>query len=360
VRGERATAICLALLAACAAEAPSVVKTASRPKPPPWIVKAPTAPDAAYFSGSRENAASLEEGTTAATEAARAHAAEFLGVNVSAEHLDVQSTEIASDRVQDTVRSRTTALIRSAKVDDVYYEKYSRTVGATSIDAYDVWVLVKLPMAELATERERQKQEEKAAAQTALTGLREAQAEEKAGHALAALARYRDAAAQAKRLSAAVETGDAQLRTGSQLRKAAEDAAARTQANVRRAAVVAPDWVAGALAEALSASGFSSRTFAEEREAVVEARAQGVPWVIVVKATTSAGGQVFTQVAATASLDVRALDTRSGDVVASAQKQAKAVGRTPAAAQQAAANQAALEAGKDLASALVAREGEGL
>jgi hypothetical protein len=92
---------------------------------------------------------------------------------------------------------------------------------------------------------------------------------------------------------------------------------------------------------------------------VGEARAQGVPWVIVVEATTTPGGKVFTQVAATASLDVRALDTRSGDVVASAQKQAKAVGRTPEAAQQAAANEAALEAGKDLASALVAREGEG-
>jgi hypothetical protein len=64
-------------------------------------------------------------------------------------------------------------------------------------------------------------------------------------------------------------------------------------------------------------------------------------------------------VAATASLDVRVLDSRSGDVVASAQRQAKAVGRTPEAAQQAAANEAGLEAGTDLAAALVAKEGEG-
>lgn len=362
MRVERAATLCIALIAGCAAEAPSVVKTASRPNPPAWIVKPPAAPDAAYFSGARENASSLEEGTAAATEAARAHAAEFVGVNVAAEHLDVQSTEIAENRVRDSVKSRTTALIRSARVDDVYYEKYSRKAGATTIDTYDVWVLLKLPTAELVAERERQKQEQTAAAQAALARLREAQAAEESGRLLAALARYRDAAAQSRQLSATVETGDPQLRTSGQLRKAAEDAAARAQAKARRAAVVAPDGVAGALAQALGANGFSSRTFpvGAERQAMGEARAQEVPWVIVVKATTAPGGKVFTQVAATAFLDVRALDTLSGDVVASAQRQAKAVGRTPEAAQQAAASEAALEAGKDISSALVAKEDERL
>jgi len=90
------------------------------------------------------------------------------------------------------------------------------------------------------------------------------------------------------------------------------------------------------------------------------ARAQGMPWVIVVKGSTVPGGRVLSQVAATASLDVRALESQSGAVVASAVKQTKGFGRTPEAAQQAAANEAGVLAGTDLAAALVAKENAGL
>jgi hypothetical protein len=120
--------------------------------------------------------------------------------------------------------------------------------------------------------------------------------------------------------------------------------------------------VAGALTQALAKQGFTAQTQGEDREtaALAEAKAQGTPWVIVVHATTTPGGRVFAQVAATAALDVRALDARSGAVVASAQKQAKGVGRTPEAAQQAAASEAGLGAGSDLAAGLVAKENAGL
>jgi hypothetical protein len=114
--------------------------------------------------------------------------------------------------------------------------------------------------------------------------------------------------------------------------------------------------------QALSKQGFTARTQdgADERSALQQARSQGTPWVIVVHATTAEGGRVFSQVAATAALDVRALDAQSGAVVASTQKQAKGVGRTSEAAQQAAANEAGLGAGSDVAAALVAKENAGL
>jgi hypothetical protein len=120
--------------------------------------------------------------------------------------------------------------------------------------------------------------------------------------------------------------------------------------------------VAGAVTQALSAKGFTAWTQAgfDEAAALAAAKAQGMPWVIVVHATTTPGGQVFAQVAASAALDVRALDAQSGAVVASAQKQAKGVGRTPEAAQQAAASAAGLGAGNDLAAALMAKENAGL
>jgi hypothetical protein len=283
-------------------------------------------------------------------------------VDVSSEHRDVMSTDLGSERIQDTVRARTTALIRSAQVVDVYYEKFSRKAGATTLEQFDVWVLIRLPRAELDAEHTRQQEELRQTALAALSRLREAQQQEKQGNVLAALVRYRDVVAQTRPLPQQIQLADPQLRTSGQLRQAAEDAAAKAQAKARRAVLVAPDWAAGAIAQALSSKGFTAITGPEgtEQQALRDARAQGMPWVIVVKGMTVPGGQVFNQVAATASLDVRALESQSGAVAASSVKQAKAVGRTPEAAQQAAANEAGVAAGTDLAAALVAKENTGL
>jgi hypothetical protein len=350
------------LLCACAAEAPAVVKTASSPKPPGWLVKVPQDGDTLYFSGAREGAASLEEGTDAAMQVARAHAAEYIGVDVTSEHHDVMSTDLGADRVQDTVKGRASALVRGARIADVYYEKFSRKAGATTIDRFDVWVLVKISRAELEAERARQEEETRQIALAALARLREGEAQERAGNVLAALIRYRDAVAQSRALPNQIALADPQLRTSGQLRQAAQEAAAKAQAKARRAILVAPDWAAGPIVQALSSKGFSAVAQPEgsERQALDAARTQGLQWVIVVKGTTVPGGSVFSQVAATASLDVRALEAQSGGVAASAVKQSRGIGRTPEAAQQAAANEAGQAAGADLAAALVAKEGAGL
>ncbi len=324
-----------------------------------WMVKAPSNSETLYFSGAKEGASSLQEGQDSALEAARSQAAQYIGVEISAEHSDVMSTEEAENKAKDTVKSRATAMVRSAEVADVYYEKTSRDVGGGSTyDRFDVWVLIKLPRVEIEKERERQKQEAAGTVKAALGRYREALAQEKAGDELAALVRYRDVLAQLKGQGQSVETGDAEIPSSGRLRQLAQDAAAASQAKVRRAIVIAPDWVAGAVTQALSAKGFAAQTQSgmNEQAALATAKSQGTPWVIVVHATTTPGGRVFAQVAATAALDVRALDARSGAVVASAQKQAKGVGRTPEAAQQAAASEAGLGAGNDLAAALVAKE----
>ena len=350
------------LITGCAGEAPSVVKTASAPRPPPWILKVPQRGDTLYFSGAREGASSLEEGTDAAMQVARAHAAEFIGVQVSSEHRDVMSTDVASDEVRDTVQGRATALIRHARLSDVYYEKYSRKAGATAIDRFDVWVLIELSRAELEAERARQQEEAKSAAAAALARLRDAEAAERSGNVLAALARYRDVVAQARPLARDVELADAQIHTSGQLQVVAEDALAKAQSKARRAVLVAPDWAAAGVVQGLSAKGFATvpQPAGSEREALSAARTQGMPWVVVVTGTTAAGGRVFNQTAATASLDVRALEAQSGLVAASFVRQEKGFGRTAEAAQQAAANEAAAKAAADLADALVAKEKAGL
>lgn len=360
----RGSALSLAalLLAACGSEKPNAVKTASAPKQPAWITRAPSSGETLYFTGAKEGASSLDEGRQAALEAARSQAAQYIGVEISAEHSDVMSTEEAENRARDVVQSRAAAMVRSAEQADEYYEKLSRPMGSGTYDRFDVWILIKLPRAEVDKERGRQADEAKAAIKASLLRYREALAQEKAGNLLAALVRYRDVLAQTKGAGRTVVTGDAEIPNAGLLQKRAQDAAAAAQAKVRRAIVVAPDWVAGSLTQALSAKGFTARlqSGADESAALAAAKAQGMPWVIVVTATNTPGGRVFAQVAATASLDVRALDASSGAVVASAQKQARGVGRTPEAAQQAAASEAGLGAGSDLAAALVAKENAGL
>jgi len=359
---SRLHALCALLVAAaCAGEKPAV-KTASAPKQPAWMVKAPPSSDTLYFTGAKEGAASLEDGKASAMESARSQAAQYVGVEISAEHKDVMSTEEAENMARETVKSRANAMLRSAELSDFYYEKISREVGATTVDRYDVWVLIKLPRAEVEKERQRQAQEQQATAAAGVARYREGRDQEKQGNVLAALVRYRDAVAKAKSVAGSTPTGDAQIATASALFQKAQDAAAATQTKARRAIVVAPDWAAGAVTQALSSQGFTAQTQPAQNEsgALAQAKAQGTPWVIVVRGTTTPGGKVFAQVAATAALDVRALDARSGAVVASAQKQAKGVGRTAEAAEQAAASEAGLSAGTDLASALVAKENAGL
>jgi hypothetical protein len=350
-----------ALLFACGGGAAGVVKTASAPRQPAWLARPPQEPGVLYFSGAREGADSLEEGKTAAADGARAQAARYIGVNITAEHSDVMSTDLAADRVKDTVLASTAALIRSAEVSDVYYEKISRQAGSTSIDRYDVWVLLRLPRTELEKERERQAQEQRQAARQALQRLREGQAQETGGNWLAALLRYRDAAAATRTLAPGVETGDAALPSAGALRQAAQDSIAKAQAKARRAILIAPDWLGGALTQALSARGFAAqiRPGLGEQAAQQAARAERIPWVIVARATTTPGGHLFALVAASAAVDVRALDPQSGAVVASTQKVEKGKGRTPEAAAEDAANQAGRSAGSELAAALLARENAG-
>src|SRR6478736_8369602 len=97
-------------LVACGPPPPSVIRTQSVPKPPPWLTKTTQTGSELYFVGTRSGADSFEDGKQAALDKARAEAAKFIGVTVTAEHTDVMSTDLASDQVRDQTQSRTVAL----------------------------------------------------------------------------------------------------------------------------------------------------------------------------------------------------------------------------------------------------------
>lgn len=359
-----ALALCgaLSLALGCGTPPPSVIKTQSVPKPPSWLVKPPQDPGALYFSGTRSGAESLEDGKQAALDKARAEAAKFIGVTVSAEHLDVMSTDLASDQVRDTTQSRTVALIKNAALIDVYWEKNSRAAGATFMDKYDVSVLIKLSRADLEAERQRQQDEGKATVNQGVERVREGKAKEKEGDLVGALIRYREVVASLKPLPANIDSGDAVWKSSGAVRQAAEEALSQVVKKARRVLLIGPDWVVGPITQGLSKTGFSasSRDGLAESAALTAARSEGIPYVIVARATSTPGGNVFNQVAATASLDVRALESTSGATVASTQKTAKGIGRTMDAAKAAAATEAGTGAGSELAAALKEKENAGL
>jgi hypothetical protein len=352
-----------AALCACGDDKPSVIKTQSAPKVPMWLTRPPSEAGVLYFMGTKPNADTLDEGKTAAMDKARDEAAKFIGVQISSSFTSTTSTDNGRDSVSatDTVKSRTQALIRNAELADVYWEKSSRLAGATTIDHWDVSVLIKLPRAEIEAEKQRQQDEAKSTAQAMLARFRQGQSLEQA-QPLQALIRYRDAVAQLKGLDGSTQTGDAgALKSASQVLQAASDAAAKVQQRARRAVLVGPDLAAGPLTQGLSKKGFSAeaKPGLDQSAGLQAARSEGLPYVIVVKSATSPGGQAFGQVAAQVALDVRALDAQSGAVVASTQKTAKAFNRQPDAAERAAVAEAGVAAGSELGAALVARESSG-
>src|SRR5260370_41960376 len=157
---------------------------------------------------------------------------------MSAEHSDVMSNEESENKAKDVIQARANAVVRSAELADVYYEKISRESGSGTIDRYDVWVLIKLPRAEIEKERARQADEAKTTVRTSLARLREAQVHEKAGNVLAGLIRYREVVSQMKVAEQSVETGDAELANAGRLRQVAQVAANGVQSNTRRAVLV--------------------------------------------------------------------------------------------------------------------------
>src|SRR5260221_95850 len=234
---RRAVVAALAtLVAACGSDKPAAIKTASSPKTPAWMTRATSDSQTLYFSGAKEGSSSLEDGKAAALEAAKSQAAQFIGTEISAEHSDVMSTEEAENKAKDTVKSRATAMVRSAEVADVYWEKLSRP----EYDRFDVWVLIKRPRGEIGKGRDRQQQEAKETVVAALGRYREGLAQEKQGDPLAALLRYRDVLSQLKGQGQNVDTGDKDIATAGRLKQLAGDAAASAQAKVRRAIVLAP------------------------------------------------------------------------------------------------------------------------
>jgi hypothetical protein len=355
-----ALACATGLLAACGEPPPSVIKTSSTPKVPAWMTRLPTEGGVLFFSGTQPSAASLDEGKASATDRARDEAAKYIGVSISSKLNSTISTDVGSESVkaQSEVQSRTAALIKSAQVADVYWEKNARAAGATTLESWDVSVLLKLPQSEVEAERKRQEEEAKATARAMLSRYREGRSLEGKSQALSALQRYRDAERQLQSVGRSVETGDLELKDVGALLQAASDSAKRVQAKARTGVLVGPDLGTGALTQGLSKKGFSASNRGEidDNSALQAAKSAGIPYVIAVRTHSTPGQGAFNQVAVHVELDVRAVEVQSGAVVAQVRVSKNGFARVPEEAERKAAAEAGTSAGSELATQLLARE----
>lgn len=361
-----------AALLGCA-EKNEVLRRSSAPQPPKWTVSLPRDQTYLYFAGAKSGAPSLEDGRSAALASALAQASQYIGVKIVAEDSAVDSTLEHERKVRSDVRARTGGEVRGAEVADVYFESVSRVVGAAQFDRFDVWVLVRFPRAEAERERERREAERRATAEGAL-------AHHARGREAAARGDYRRAVqsfAEARRalggLDEAVALDRAGFATSRELEQAVAQALEEAISERRRTAVVFSERSLGAaspaavspgrIAEVLAARGFNVLSPlrgdpADVARAIEAAKRAGARIAVLVTADAARTGTVFgTQAACTATVQARAIDVATREVLAQVDRQGRGIKGDPGVAAWEALREAAEQAAGALAAALLEREG---
>ena len=160
----------------CGYQAQLLTET-SAPVPPSWV-KAPPADsrDLRYFVGIRTGASTREEGIDSAVKDASGQIAGFLKSRVRTEF--EETTTQVEQNLKQQIFARSAVVVRGAKVVDWYQVKTSRIDREFRTERYDVYVLVAYPKEEIGREIERQADERRAVAGTALGWYRKGEREE--------------------------------------------------------------------------------------------------------------------------------------------------------------------------------------
>ena len=135
---------------------PDIKWTESKPKPE-WISQIKKDATYFYYHGSVNRAESLEIGEKAARQNAYGQVAEYLNTTLESVYHG-ETTDYDQD-LKDTIKARSEALVQKAEVIDSYHKKMTRIDKNSTIERYDVHVLVRYPKSEAANERKRQDEE---------------------------------------------------------------------------------------------------------------------------------------------------------------------------------------------------------
>ena len=124
-------------------------------KHPSWITSLPNDPDYFYTVGISENAPSLRQGRLIAARDAAIEVSNYLGLRASG-RFEVETTELTT-RIVNEMTVTTSARFERASLSQMYYEEYHHAGTEEAANVFDVYVLLRIPMAELLQEQEKRK-----------------------------------------------------------------------------------------------------------------------------------------------------------------------------------------------------------
>lgn len=362
------------VIAGCASSQPTVVRESSSPSRPKWIESVPQNPRYLHFVGSRSGANSLEEGRDAAYAQALSQVAQYLGVKITSAGKFVESTVESENKLRAEVRSTSEGRIQGAEVHDTYHESVTRHVNGRSFGRFDVWVLVRFPREEAEAERARQNRAKAARVESALAHLQDGIRARESGDVRKAHFHFRQGEIELSALDEAIEINAGGFATSRDLQRALLQARNEAQSERRRTFIVYEEQslgrpsqdavVPGTLAKVLSGEGFSVLPPAAGSPSDTSGGRQvagqvGASIALLVSARVEQTGYVLGNPSCTATVQARAVDVRTGEVLAQANVQERGIRQSISQGAHLALTEAGQRVARELAQALISREEAG-
>ncbi|MFV2005576.1 MAG: VWA domain-containing protein [Gammaproteobacteria bacterium] len=142
-------------------------------KHPAWLTQLPTHPDYFYAVGISTDAPSLRQGRVLAAKSAVVEVSNYLGLKAHG-YFEVKQTELTT-RILNEMSVTSSANLNRSSLSQMYYEEFRYEDDSEKANAFDVYILLKIPMADLKQERQRQEQRKQKILLEAKTISQEAQ-----------------------------------------------------------------------------------------------------------------------------------------------------------------------------------------
>ncbi len=123
---------------------------------PAWITRLPTNNDYFYALGISTDAPSLRQGRLLAAKNAVIEVSNYLGLKARG-HFEVKKTELTT-RIYNAISVTTSASLKRSRLSQMYYEEFTYAGAEEKANVFDVYILLRIPMADLKQEQLRQKQ----------------------------------------------------------------------------------------------------------------------------------------------------------------------------------------------------------
>ncbi|HED36126.1 MAG TPA: hypothetical protein ENJ08_18175, partial [Gammaproteobacteria bacterium] len=128
----------------------------SSQKHPKWIARLPSNDEYFYALGISTDAPSLRQGRQLAAKSAVVEVSNYLGLKASG-RFEIRRTELTT-RILNEMSVTTSANLKRSRLTQMYYEEFRYEDNEENAHVYDVYILLRIPMADLKKELEKQQQ----------------------------------------------------------------------------------------------------------------------------------------------------------------------------------------------------------